>query len=136
MQDEVTAHQRLGFAVYRGAGFWHRAGTLVLYPDKLAHVGSVLATTGGGGGLLGVLIARSVAQSQAVKKVAKAHKRVTSIPLAEIASVEPVVTKRRKTRGILVKTLSGQEYQFMPAKAEEWLVDLNQMVGQRTLRSE
>jgi hypothetical protein len=121
---------RIGTAMYGGAGFWHRSGSLVLYPDALAYAGSLVATTGGGGGLLGVLVARGVANARAGKKIAAGHKAVTTIPLADITKIGVVRSKRGKTRGLLVTTTVGSEYKFLPTKPDEWLADLSRVLSE------
>jgi hypothetical protein len=127
-------------------------GTLLLYPDKLAHVSSRAAGWGGGigfaavvvasialfhgglgavGGLIGAgggwMIGAAIAKSQAPGKVAAAGDGVTVIPLDSITSLET-----RKSTGIggwlggqslLVTTADGTEYRF-GVKLDKWSADL------------
>jgi hypothetical protein len=129
-----------------------RDGTLLLYPDKLAHVHSqtirwgtsvgfvavliasyALTHTGPGalGALIGAgagwMIGAAIAKSQAPAKVAVGGDGVTVIPLDSITSLQA-----RKSTGIggwlggqhvLVTTSDGTEHTF-GVKLDKWAADL------------
>jgi hypothetical protein len=129
-----------------------REGTLLLYPDKLAHVhsqairwstsaglitvfivGFALADTGPGaiGALIGAgtgwMIGAAIAKGQAPRKVTAGGDGITVIPLDSIASLQA-----RKSSGIggrlggqhlLVTTADGTEHVFA-VKLATWAADL------------
>jgi hypothetical protein len=62
-------------------------GTLLLYPDRLSHVGSVALSNPFLGGALGVVVMGKMARNKAAEKEAAGGKWVTAIPLAQITEV-------------------------------------------------
>jgi hypothetical protein len=104
-------------------GLKNRAGSLLLYPDQLVHVGSKAAQIGGGFGLIGVLVTRGIANAQAPKKVAAGDKSVVSIPLA---SVSEVYGRNGKlgSKSLVVVTTTGDEFRFGGVNFEKWSEDL------------
>jgi hypothetical protein len=129
-----------------------REGTLLLYPDKLAHVSSpafrwgtsagfvtvfivsfALTGTGPGalgaliGGVAGWMIGAAIAKSQAPGKVAAGGDGVTVIPLDSITSLQTCkstgVGGWLRRQSLLVTTATGVEYRF-GAKLAGWSADL------------
>lgn len=141
-----------------GVGARRGQGTLLLYPDKLAHVSSQAAGWGGGigfalvaiasfalahggpgalGGAIGAgggwMIGAAIAKSQAARKVAAGGGGVTVIPLDSIASLQTV-----KSTGLggllggqsLVVTADMTEYRF-GVKLDKWSADLTSALTAR-----
>jgi hypothetical protein len=127
-------------------------GTLLLYPDKLAHVSSRAPGWGGGigfaavvvasiavfhggpgavGGLIGAgggwMIGAAIAKSQAAGKVAAAGDGVTVILLDSIASLEtrksPGIGGWLGGQSVLVTTADGALYEFS-VKLDKWSANL------------
>jgi len=115
---------RVQAAFWMRGGLKNRAGSLLLYPDRLVHVGSKLLQVGGGGGVLGVLLARGIANGRAAGKAAKGGSNVVSIPLSTISGV---TGEKRKLRGgiLVVRTITGEEYRFGGVKFDAWSDDLS-----------
>ena len=135
------------------ARLWgHGPGTLLLYPDKLAHVSSRAANVGGGAGFIAVfavswalarggpgalggaigagggwMIGAAIAQSQAAGKVAAGGSGVTVIPLVAITSlrtIEPAgIGGVLGGKSLLVTTADRAEYRF-GVKLDNWSADL------------
>jgi len=135
-------------------------GTLLLYPDKLAHVHSQTirwASSVGfvvvavpcfvlpphtGPGALGALIGAgggskiggAVAKGQAVKKVAAAGDNVTVIQLDSITSLQTCKSKGiggwLGGRSLLVTTADGAAYGFS-VKLDKWSADLTSALTAR-----
>lgn len=126
------------------------AGTLVLYPDRLVHVRSLVVAwassagfvviavpgialpphTGPGavGGLIGAgggaLIGGAIAKRRVPGKVAAAGDDVTVIPLDSITGIETRRSSGRRSRpGIFVTTAGGTDYGFS-VKLDKWSADL------------
>jgi hypothetical protein len=126
-----------------------REGTLLLYPDKLAHVHSQAPAWGAGagfaviliisfavfhggpgalGGLIGAgggwLIGAAIAKSQAPAKVAAGGQGVTVIPLDSITGLETSKsTGFGGRKSLLVTTADGAEYK-LSVKLDSWSADL------------
>ena len=137
----------------QAARLWgHGQGTMLLYPDKLAHVSSAVAGVGGAAGFIAVfaasfavgpggpgalggaigagggwLIGAAIAKSQAARKVAAAGSGVTLIPLASIASLRAMksagIGGALGGQSLVVTTADGEEYRF-GVKLDKWSADL------------
>ena len=116
---------RMSSAVYRDNDLWHRRGTLLLYTDRLAFVGSGLVALGAGFGLVGALASQGVAKARAAKVVARGGKNAHVIFLSEIITLEPMTSRRGKARGFVVSTSSDHSYRFIVGKPDEWMADLS-----------
>jgi hypothetical protein len=105
-------------------GLKNKMGTLLLYPDKLVHVGSRAAQMGAGFGAIGMLVAQRRAKSQAAKKVAEGDKSVVAIPLVTLTEIHG---SKGKVGGkyLIVKTATGDEYKFGGIKFDQWSDDLS-----------
>ncbi len=121
---QETVPLRTQSAAWMRGGLKNRMGSLLLYPDKLCHVGSKAAQVGGGFGALGVLVTRGIANAQAPKKVSAGHKAVIAIPLSNVTEVRGVKGKMGN-RLLIVRTANGEEYKFRGVKFDEWSDDLN-----------
>ena len=104
-------------------GLKSRAGTLLLYPDQLVHVGSKAAQIGAAFGAIGILVTRQIANAGAARKVEAGGKSVMSIPLATISEAHG---QKGKLDGnsIIVRTTTGDEYRFGGVKFDRWSEDL------------
>jgi hypothetical protein len=135
-------------------------GTLLLYPDKLAHVHSQAirwATSAGlvvvavpcfvlpphtGPGALGALIGAgggskiggAIAKGQAAKEVAAAGDNVTVIQLDSITSLQTSKSKGISGwlggQNLLVTTADGAAYEFS-VKLDKWSADLTSALAAR-----
>src|SRR5438067_2225860 len=86
-------------------------GTLLLYPDKLVHVGSAMAAAGVAGGALGALAGSALAKKRAEKKADEGGKGVTTISLSDIAGIHKA--KQGLNKSLLgVQTSSGEDFKF------------------------
>ena len=115
---------RTAHAMYPPAGYFRRQGSLMLFPDKLAYVGSVASTFGAAGGLVGMLVGRGVAKARASNQATNAGKGVASVAFADIARVAPAQSKRGRVIGVVVSTRDGREFRFRTLKGEEWVSEL------------
>ena len=135
-----------------GAGARRGQGTLLLYPDKLAHVRSQAAGWGGSvgfaviaivsfalahggpgalGGAIGAgggwMIGAAIAKSRAAGKVAAGGGGVTVIPLDSIASLQTVksagIGGKLGGQSLLVTTAGTADYRF-GLKLDKWSADL------------
>jgi len=133
-----------------------REGTVLLYPDKLAHVNSQAPAWGAGtgfavilivsfavfhggpgaiGGLIGAgagwLIGSAIAKSQAPGKVAAGGQGVTVIPLDSITSLQTSKSSGIGGRqSLLVTTADGAEYK-LSVKLDSWSADLTSALTAR-----
>ena len=71
MPDEPLRSQT---AFLMRGGLKNQAGTLLLYPDRLSHVGSAGIVAGAAGGAVGMLVAGKVAKNRAAGKEAEGGK--------------------------------------------------------------
>jgi hypothetical protein len=114
-------------AVWSRGGLKSKAGTLLLYPDKLVHVSSTLARIGRGLGGLGILASQAIASARAPGKVAADDPSDLSIPLTTITEV--VGQDHFARQFVTVRTIDGDEYRFGGVKVAAWLSDLSTAVS-------
>jgi hypothetical protein len=112
-------------ALWIKGGLKTRAGTLLLYPDQLVHVGSKAAQFGAAFGAIGILVTRQMANTRAAAKVEAGDTSITSIPLATISDVHGE-KGRLDGNTLVVRTTSGDEYRFGGVKFDRWAEDLGQ----------
>lgn len=126
MAGEVVI--RTQSASWMRGGLKNKMGTLLLYPDKLVHVGSRAAQMGAGFGAIGMLVAQKRAKTQAAKKVAEGDKSAVAIPLAIITEIHG---QKGKVGGkyVIVKTATGDEYKFGGIKFDQWSDDLSKTLA-------
>ena len=149
MSDSKTPVRRQTTRLLMG-GKTRGYGTLLLYPDKLAAVGSeairigtfagltvvwlpsllIPPHTGPGalGALIGLgggrLIGGAIAKSRAAAKVAAGGDNVTAIPLDSITTLQTRKSTRwLSSQHLVVTTADGAEYGF-GVKLDEWSTDL------------
>jgi hypothetical protein len=135
---ETAAPLKTQSALWIKGGLKTRAGTLLLYPDQLVHVGSKAAQLGAAFGAIGILVTRQVANTRAAGKVEAGDKSITSIPLATISDVRG---EKGKLDGncMIVRTTSGDEYRFGGVKFDGWSEDLGKALtnaGRRVTASD
>ena len=121
MADYAVPLQTQAAFLLRG-GLKNRAGSLLLYPDQLVHVGSKLAQFGVGFGLIGMVLTRGIANSRAPGKVAKGGTSVTAIPFTNITRIVGQTHKVGKPT-LVVRTLGGDEFRF-GVPFDKWSDDL------------
>jgi hypothetical protein len=103
-------------------GLKNKAGTVLLYPDRISHVGSSGMAAGVAGGAVGMAIAGKLAKNKAADKEAEGGKGVTSLRLADVTEV-------RKARSGLNKNLlevvgaDGSTLMFA-VKYDQWKPDV------------
>lgn len=119
MPDDAIRKQTA--ALLRG-GLKTTQGTLVLYPDRLVHVGSAFAAAGPAFGALGVLVGSAMTKRNADRKASAGGKGVTTIPLSDI--VELRQAKQGLGKNLLeVATTGGETFKF-GAKYDRWRDDI------------
>lgn len=103
-------------------GLKNKAGTLLLFPDRISHVGSSALLAGAAGGAIGMVVAGKLAKGKAADKEAEGGKGVDTIHLAEVATVRK--GKSGLNRNILeVVTRDGTSTLF-GIKFDKWKGDL------------
>ena len=118
MSDQVNEEPiKTATAALVLGGLKNKQGTLLLYPDRLVHVGANLMGAAAAGGAIGALIGSKVAKGKAAAKAAAGGKGVTEIRLADVTAVNK--TKQGLNRNLLeVQTVSGS-FRF-GAKFDAW----------------
>ncbi len=130
-------------------------GTLLLYPEKLAHVESWITSWCAGAGFLivavlsaalahagpgalggaigaggGVAAGAAITRRRAPRSVAAADRHVTVIWLDTITNVESRKAGRAWNRQLVVSTAGGVDYTFR-ANLDQWSADLAGALGGR-----
>ena len=103
-------------------GLKNKAGTLLLFPDRISHVGSAGMVAGMAGGAIGMVVAGKLAKNKAADKEAEGGKGVDTIALADVAEVRK--GRSGLNRNLLeVVSADGTTHMF-GVKFEKWKPDL------------
>ena len=103
-------------------GLKNKAGTLLLFPDRISHVGSAGMMAGMAGGAIGAAMAGKVAKNKAAGKEAEGGKGVDTIPLASVTEVRK--GKSGLNRNLLEVVSADGSSQLFGVKFEKWKPDL------------
>ena len=103
-------------------GMKNKAGTVLLYPDRISHVGSAGMAAGIAGGAVGMAIVGKLAKNKAAEKEAEGGKGVTTMPLADVTEVRKA--KSGLNRNLLeVVGADGSSLMFA-VKYDQWKPDV------------
>jgi hypothetical protein len=97
-------------------------GNLLLYRDRVSHVGSVAMSNPYLGGVLGLLVTSKMAKKKAAEKEAAGGKWVTTIPLAQITEVRR--GSKALQKNLLELALADGTAIMFGVKYEKWKDDL------------
>lgn len=103
-------------------GLKNKAGTLLLFPDRISHVASAALGAAALGGAAGALIANKMAKNKAAEKEAAGGQGVTTIPLAVVAEVRK--GSQALNRNILEIVSSDGTATKFGVKFDKWKPDL------------
>jgi hypothetical protein len=106
-------------------GLKNKPGTVLLYADRIVHVGSNAIAAAAAGGAIGALIGNRVAKNKASGRAAEGGKGVTDIPLATVSKVSK--GKQGLTKNILVIDADGGQFRF-GVKFDQWSDDIARAV--------
>lgn len=103
-------------------GMKNKAGTLLLYRDRISHVGSGAMGAAMVGGAVGMAVAGKLAKNKAAEKEAKGGITVNTIRLADVTEVRKA--KSGLNRNLLeVVSADGSSLMFA-VKYEQWKPDV------------
>jgi hypothetical protein len=118
----VTEPLRSDTAFLIKGGLKNKAGTLLLFPDRISHVASAGMAAGMAGGAIGIVVAGKVAKNRAADKEAEGGKGVDTIPLADVREVRK--GRSGLNRNLLeVVSADGSSHLF-GVKFEKWKPDV------------
>lgn len=103
-------------------GMKNKAGTLLLYRDRISHVGSGAMGAAMVGGAVGMAVAGKLAKNKAAEKEAKGGITVNTIRLADVTELRKA--KSGLNRNLLeVVSADGSSLMFA-VKYEQWKPDV------------
>ena len=103
-------------------GLKNKTGTLLLYPDRISHVGSAAMGAAMFGGAVGMAVAGKMAKNKAADKEAEGGKGVTTMALADVTEVRKA--KSGLNRNLLeVVSADGTALMFA-VKYDQWKPDV------------
>jgi hypothetical protein len=103
-------------------GLKNKTGTLLLYPDRISHVGSAGMTAGLAGGAIGMAVAGKLAKNKAADKEAEGGKGVTTMPLADVTEVRKA--KSGLNRNLLEVVGANGTALMFAVKFDQWKPDV------------
>lgn len=103
-------------------GLKNKAGTALLYRDRVSHVGSSGMMAGAAGGAIGMAVAGKMAKNKAAEKEAEGGKGVTSIALVDVAEVRKA--KQGLNRNLLQVVAADGTEMTLAVKYDQWKPDV------------
>ena len=103
-------------------GLKNKAGTLLLFPDRISHVGSAGMAAGLAGGAIGAAVAGKLAKNKAADKEAEGGKGVTTIPLADVTELRKA--KSGLNRNLLEVVSADGGTAMFAVKWDQWKPDV------------
>jgi hypothetical protein len=103
-------------------GLKNKAGTVLLYPDRISHVGSAGMAAGMAGGALGAAVANKLAKNKAADKEAEGGKGVTTMRLADVTEVRKA--KSGLNRNLLEVVGADGSTLMFAVKWDQWKADV------------
>jgi hypothetical protein len=103
-------------------GLKNKAGTVLLYRDRISHVGSAGMAAGVAGGAIGMAVAGKLAKNKAAGKEAEGGKDVTTMRLADVTEVRKARSGLNRN---LLEVVSADGTALMFAvKYDQWKPDV------------
>lgn len=103
-------------------GLKNKSGTLLLYPDRISHVGSAGMMAGAAGGAIGMAVAGKLAKNKAAEKEAEGGKGVTTIPLSAVTELRKA--KSGLNRNLLEVVSADGSTAMFGVKWDQWKPDV------------
>jgi hypothetical protein len=103
-------------------GMKNKAGTVLLYPDRISHVGSAGMAAGMAGGAIGMAVAGKLAKNKAADKEAEGGKGVTTMALADVTEVRKA--KSGLNRNLLEVVGADGSTLMFAVKYDQWKPDV------------
>ena len=103
-------------------GLKNKAGTVLLYPDRISHVGSGALAGGAVGGAVGMAVVGKLAKNKAADKEAEGGKGVTTMALSDVTEVRKA--KSGLNRNLLEVVAADGSTLMFAVKYDQWKPDV------------